>query len=155
MLRITILAVGKIKEKYFFEALKEYAKRLRPYSKIETVELKAEPFGASTKIKAQKIETERILSFLEKRQNDKVFVLDENGKNYTSREFAKIIDGSSGDHIVFVIGGSLGFASDILGKKWPKISLSRMTFPHEMARVLLMEQIYRAITIIKNKEYHY
>lgn len=155
MLRITILTIGKIKEKYFAEAIEEYEKRLKPYAKMDIVELKAEPFSENTKDKAKNIEAERMLSFLEKHPDSQIFILDENGKNPTSREFAQMIEKSENSHFVFVIGGSLGFAKEILGRPWPKISLSTMTFPHEMARMILIEQIYRAVTIIKNKDYHY
>lgn len=155
MFSITILAIGKIKERYFAEAIEEYKKRLKPYAKIDIVELKVEPFSENTKDKAKNIEAKRILSFLEKHSDGQIFILDENGKNPASREFAQMIEKSENNHFIFVIGGSLGFAKEILEKPWPKISLSAMTFPHEMARVILIEQIYRAVTIIKNKDYHY
>lgn len=155
MFHVTLLVVGKIKEDYFAEAINEYLKRLKPYAKLDVVELKAESFSESTKEKAKKTEAERISSFLDKKPDAQVFILDENGKNPTSREFAQMMEKSESGHFIFVIGGSLGFAPELAEKPYLKLSLSHMTFPHEVARVVLFEQIYRAMTIIKGKEYHY
>lgn len=153
MFNITILAVGKIKEKYFQEAIGEYLKRLKPYAKITIEELKAEPFkNENEKIKSKKIEGERILNFLEKHSDSEVFILDERGKKFSSMEFANHL---LSQPIIFVIGGALGIDEGVIKKCKNKISLSNMTFPHEMARLFLIEQLYRAITIVKGKEYHY
>lgn len=154
MFNIIILVIGKIKESYYLEAIQEYQKRLKPYAKIEIVELKPEPFGASNKEKSKKAEGERIINFLNKNRDSEIFLLDERGENMPSENFAGIINKING-RIIFVIGGALGFDKNIFSKYRNRISLSRMTFPHEMARVILLEQIYRAITIIKNKQYHY
>lgn len=155
MFNITILAVGKIKEKYFQEAMGEYLKRLRPYAKISIEELRAEPFkNESEKIKSKKIEGERIFNFLEKYTDSEIVILDERGKKYSSPEFADYLS-KINRRIIFVIGGALGI-DEIISKKYKnKIALSDMTFPHEMARVFLTEQLYRAAAIIKGKEYHY
>ena len=155
MFHITLLVIGKIKENYFAEAINEYSKRLKPYAKLDVVELKAESFSEGAKEKAKKMEAERILSFLDKKPDAQVFILDENGKNPTSKEFAQIMEKSESGHFIFVVGGALGFASEIIEKPYLKLSLSNMTFPHEVARVVLFEQIYRAMTIIKGKEYHH
>lgn len=155
MFNIIVLAVGKIKEKYFQEAIGEYLKRLRPYAKITIEELRAEPFkNESEKIKSKKIEGERILNFLEKHSDSEVIILDEHGKKYSSPEFANYFS-KINRSVVFVVGGALGIDENVIKKYSNKITLSDMTFPHEMARLFLVEQIYRAMTIIKNKEYHY
>lgn len=154
MFNVTILVVGKIKEKYFQEATGEYLKRLRPYVKITIEELKAEPFkNESGKIKSKKIEGERIINFLEKRQDKEVVILDERGKKMSSVAFAEYIV-TINKPIIFVVGGALGIDECIIKKYTNKISLSDMTFPHEMARLFLIEQLYRANMIIKGKEYH-
>lgn len=155
MWSITIVAVGKIKEAHFQEAIGEYAKRFAPFTKLSFQELKAEPFrGEGDKLKAQATEGERILAFLEKRSDSEVFILSENGKRFSSPAFARYLE-SIQRPIIFVIGGALGIHESVTKKYKNIISLSDMTFPHEMARMILAEQIYRAITIIKQKDYHY
>lgn len=155
MFNITILVVGKIKEKYFQEAIGEYLKRLKPYAKITIEELKAEPFkNKSEKIKSKKIEGGRILNFLEKHSDSEVVILDEHGKKFSSVEFANNLS-KINRQIVFVIGGALGIDEKVSDKYKNKMALSNMTFPHEMARLFLLEQIYRATTIVKGKDYHY
>src|SRR3989344_3255457 len=138
MLNIIILSVGKIKEKYFQEAFDEYSKRLKPYAKIEVQELKPEPFmGDSDKDKSKKIEGERILKFLDNHKDREVIILDENGRNISSVKFSEYLFGIN-RQIVFVVGGTLGFSDDVLKKYKNKVSLSDMTFPHEMAKVILI-----------------
>lgn len=153
MLNITILAIGKLKEKHYQAAAGEYLKRLDPYAKIKIEELKAEAFGGSDKAKAKEAEGERLLNYLKKHPDSLWFVLDENGEELTSEDFALKLD-KLNRHIIFIIGGSLGLDKRILTVK-DKLSLSKMTLPHELVRVVLIEQLYRAVTIIKNKEYHY
>lgn len=153
MFDIVILAIGKIKENYFSEAAKEYLKRLRPYARIEMVELEPASFNNSNKEKSKKKEAEKILAYLEKQPDAQVFILHERGKSLDSGDFAKTLD--TNRRTIFVVGGSLGFDESILEKNWLKLSLSPLTFPHEMARVILLEQVYRAATIIKGKDYHY
>ncbi len=151
MLNITIVAVGKIKESYLSEAALSYIKRIKPYTRLKIEEVKAEAFSATTKEKAKKIEADRIRVILERKKEAQIYLLSEHGKLFNSHDFAIKIDNLE---IVFVIAGSLGFAPE-LESSYPKISLSPLTFPHELARVVLFEQIYRAATIIHNKEYHY
>lgn len=153
MLNITILAIGKIKNKSFSELISEYLKRLNPYAKINLEELKAEAFTPSNKSKAMETEGECLLSFLKKYPDSKIVILDEGGKNFSSPEFAGFLNDEK-SHFIFVIGGSLGLIKAVKAKG-QLLSLSKMTFPHEMARAILLEQIYRAVTIIKGKEYHY
>lgn len=151
MLNITLLTIGKIREAYLNEAAFEYIKRIKPYGRLTLEELKPESFSITTKDKAKKIEGERIQAFLERKNGAEVYLLAEHGTLFNSLDFAtKIKD----KELVLVIAGSLGFDKE-LENKYPKISLSPLTFPHELARVILLEQIYRAATIINNKEYHY
>ncbi|KKR21318.1 MAG: hypothetical protein UT48_C0010G0066 [Parcubacteria group bacterium GW2011_GWE2_39_37] len=153
MLNITILAVGKIKEKHFLVAFTEYLKRLKPYAKCIVEEVKAESFDDANRLNAKRKEGERITNYLKKFPDSRVLLLDEKGEEHTSEKFAQSLEKING-HIIFVIGGSLGFDFKILDG-FSRLSLSRLTMPHELARVVLIEQIYRATTIIKNKEYHH
>lgn len=153
MLDITILAIDKIKKDYFRKGFDEYTKRLKPYTKIEIKELKAESFSATSREKAKSEEAKKILNFLDK-FNGTIIALDERGKIFTSIEFAKFLD-TVNNPIVFVIGGALGLTDEVKKRADLIISLSAMTFPHELARVMLAEQLYRAVTITKNKTYHY
>lgn len=156
MFHITILAIGKLKEKYFQAAAEEYAKRLKSYVKLEIIELEAESFSEDegSKIKAKKKEGERIFKFLKKRNNAEVIILDEKGKEFSSEKFAKFLD-SIDRHIVIIVGGSLGWDDEIKKQPFMRLSLSQMTYPHELARVALLEQIFRAVAILKGKDYHY
>jgi 23S rRNA (pseudouridine1915-N3)-methyltransferase len=155
MLNIIILTIGKIKESYFQEMFAEYFKRLKPYARIQLEELKAESFKSEVdKEKTKNLEGEKIDKFLQKHPEAEIVFLTENGKEYSSVEFAKFLDNHN-RQLIFVVCGTLGPSKDILAKYKNKLSLSQMTFPHEMARVMLIEQIYRGVTIAKNKSYHY
>lgn len=153
MFKITIVAVGKIKEKFWQEALKEYQKRLKPYAVLDMVEVKAEAFQAHNKQSARLKENKRLLDILLKYDKQNIYLLAEYGQEFDSISFSKFIQAKS--ELVLVLGGALGWAEEIKLKYTKSISLSRLTMPHEMARVVLLEQIYRAATIVKNKEYHY
>jgi 23S rRNA (pseudouridine1915-N3)-methyltransferase len=152
MIFLRLIVLGKIKQEFFALAAEEYQKRLKPYAKLEIIELKPESFSQSSKNQAKQIEGTRIKTALEKVNCQNIFLLDENGKEYDSFEFSKFLE--KNEELVLIIAGALGF-SDELKNNYPKISLSRMTMPHELARVVLLEQIYRAVTIVKGKEYHY
>ena len=155
MFDIIILAVGKIKETYWREAIAQYLKRLRPYVKVSIQELPAESFiRDSDKAKAKEKESRRILSFLDQQAESKIFILTEEGNNFDSLKFSEDLKKLSGQRIIFVIGGALGLSEEVK-RCGSKLSLSKMTFPHELARVILLEQLYRAITIVKHKNYHY
>jgi 23S rRNA (pseudouridine1915-N3)-methyltransferase len=153
MFNITILAVGSIKEPYIKSGIKEYEKRLKPFAKINVVELKNEPFDLKTRNKSIKEEGERILDYLKKFKGI-IIAMDERGDNFTSVEFARFLE-SFQEPIIFIVGGALGLDKRVVAKAHHTISLSQLTFPHEFARLVLFEQIYRAVTIIKNKIYHY
>ena len=152
-MNIIIITIGKVKESYIREGILEYKKRLGPYTKIKEIELKAESFSLGTKEKAKIVEGERILNTVKKYEKDSIFLLDENEKECNSVEFSRLME--SRNKIVFVIAGSLGWSDELRNSQYRKISLSKMTMPHELARLVLMEQIYRGITIINKKEYHY
>lgn len=154
MFDLTILAIGKLKEKYFQEACDNYLKRSSPYAKIEVVELEPEPFSKNNSAKAKKIEGEKLMKFLAKHQETSIVILDEHGQNFDSVGFSEFLAQGKGKTIL-VMGGSLGLAAEILSKYPIKLSLSKMTLPHELARVVLAEQIYRAATINQGKEYHH
>lgn len=158
-MNITILAIGKLKEKYWQDAIKEYSKRLGKYCRIEIIELKetllrANPSAAdeeSVKIS----EGQQILSKI--KPGDYVITLEIQGKPLSSVELAEHIEklGVSGkSNIVFIIGGSLGLSKEVSKRADFKLSFSAMTFPHQMMRVILLEQIYRSFKIIKNEAYH-
>ncbi len=156
MLDITLVTLGKIKESFYQEAAAEYVKRLRPYVRLKTVELSPEPFSKGNKNKAKEIEGGRVLEYLSGHNKDNgsaaIYLLAERGKTFTSPEMAQWLERNS--PIVLIIGGALGF-SDELYTRYPQISLSPLTFPHELARVVLLEQLYRSAAILNQKEYHY
>lgn len=158
-MKITLITVGKIKEKYFTDAIAEYAKRLSRYCKLEIVEVADEktPDGASESLENQikEKEGERILSKIP--ESAYVIALAIEGKQLDSEELANKmeqwnVNGIS--HLVFVIGGSLGLASKVLSRAGFKLSFSKMTFPHQLMRVVLLEQIYRSFRIRNNEPYH-
>jgi 23S rRNA (pseudouridine1915-N3)-methyltransferase len=156
MFHCTMMTVGKLKESHWREAQAEYLRRLGPFMKIEVIEVEAEPFGGTvTAAQAMKTEGERIL----KRLPDDAFVvaLERTGKEMSSVAFSELLtsEGDAGAHVVFVIGGAAGLDATVLARARRKISLSEMTFTHEMARVIMLEQLYRAMTIIAGKAYHY
>ena len=158
-MRITLVTVGKIKEKYLEQAIAEYSKRLSRYCRLEIIQVADEktPEGASSAVEEQikEKEGERILSQI--REGAYVIALAIDGQMLDSVELSQKIsklgiDGIS--HIVFVIGGSLGLSSRVLQRADYKLSFSRMTFPHQLMRVILLEQIYRSYRIISGEPYH-
>lgn len=158
-MKITCVVVGKIKEKYFTDAIKEYSKRLSRYCKLEIVELADEktPDGASEaeEVAIREKEGERILKAL--KDDAYVIALAIEGKMLDSVELSRKIEslGIGGtSHIAFVIGGSLGLAPAVMKRADYALSFSRMTFPHQLMRVVLLEQLYRSYRIIKHEPYH-
>lgn len=150
---IRIIAVGKIKEKNIRELIKIYKKRIEHFVKIEEVEIKAERDKDPGEMAIRK-ESERILKVIDYK-NYRI-LLDRRGKIFSSLEFSKIIEKllNEGKNIDFVIGGAWGVDEKIFKEFDLILSLSRMTFPHEIAGLILYEQIYRAFTIIKGTGYH-
>lgn len=158
-MKITILCVGKVKEKFYRDAIGEYQKRLSRYCKLEIVEVADEktPDGASETVENQIKEKEgnRILSKI--REEDYVIALVIDGKMQDSVELSKNIQqlGVRGkSSIVFVIGGSLGLSKEVLKRANEKLSFSKMTFPHQLMRVILLEQVYRSYRIMNGEPYH-
>ena len=158
-MRIRIICVGKIKENFFTKAVEEYSKRLSRYCKLEIVELPDEktPDNASELVKEQ-IKIKEGLRILQSIQdNDYVCALAIEGKMFDSVELSQHIEklGIEGiSSIAFLIGGSLGLSADVLNRADYKLSFSKLTFPHQLMRVILLEQIYRAFRIMKNEPYH-
>ena len=158
-MRITIVAVGKIKEKFYRQAIEEFEKRLSRYCKLEIIEVSDEktPDGASETEENMIKEKEgsRILKYV--KDTDYVCVLAIEGQQPDSISLSQKInqlcmDGNSS--IVFIIGGSLGLHEQVLKKADYKLSFSKMTFPHQLMRVILLEQIYRSFRIIHGEPYH-
>ena len=145
-----IICVGKIKEKFFVDAAEEYIKRIGKYTKLEIIEL---PDEANYNI-ALKKEEEKILSKI--KDNDYVVTLEIEGNSLDSLEFARKIDNNfnSNKNLTFVIGSSYGLGDLVKQRSDYKLSFSKFTFPHQMFRVMLLEQIYRAYKINNNENYH-
>jgi len=153
MHNITILAVGSLKQKFFKEAAEEYLKRIKSFCKLEIIELKAESFSPKDSLKVKKIESDRILEYLNKKKDAHVIVCDESGKQLSSPKLAQYLERIN-KRIILVIGGSLGLTDEVRQKADLVWSFSELTFPHELARVMLTEQLYRAITLNKEMNYH-
>lgn len=155
-MNIKIIAVGKIKEQYMKDALKEYEKRLSPFCNFSIIEVNAEQINdESLYEKYKELEADRILDSI--KNNSFVITLEIKGKSLSSEEFALKIKQISNDGIndvVFVIGGANGLHSKISEISNLKLSFSKMTFTHQMIRLLLTEQIYRAFKINSNEPYH-
>ena len=149
---IKIITVGAIKEKYLKDAIEEYTKRISKYTNIEIIEVKDE--GLVEPQKAMDLEGEKIKKYISPR--DYVITLEIEGKQLTSEEFAQKINSIylESSNITFIIGGSYGISKEIKNMSNFKLSFSKMTFPHQLFRVNLLEQIYRAYKINNNESYH-
>jgi len=149
---IKIITVGSIKEKYLKDAIDEYTKRLSKYTNIEIIEVKDE--GLVEPQKAIVLEEEKILKHIN--DKDYIITLEIEGKELSSLEFAEKLDKIQleSSNITFIIGGSYGLSDNIKSKSKLHLSFSKMTFPHQLFRVLLLEQIYRAFKINNNESYH-
>lgn len=149
---LKIISVGSIKEKYLQEAIKEYVKRLQKYTNLEIIEVKDE--GLVEPQKAIELESSKIEKHLNNR--DYIITLEIEGKEYTSLEFAEKINNIliENSNITFIIGGSYGLSNSLKEKANMHLSFSKMTFPHQLFRVILLEQIYRAYKINNNESYH-
>ncbi len=158
-MKVTVVAVGKLKEKFYVQAVEEYAKRLSRYCRLEILQVADEktPDGASEAAERQIREKEgkRILSQI--KDGAYVIALAIQGEMVTSEGLAERLErlavGGNG-HIVFVIGGSLGLSDEVLNRADWKLSFSRMTFPHQLMRVILLEQVYRSYRIQSGEPYH-
>ena len=156
-MKITLLTVGKTDKDWVRQGLDIYVSRLKhyiPFSIVEIPELKNVSALSKDQIKSK--EGELILKNI--RPTDDVILLDEKGKQYTSVELAKIIQDKisyAGKDIIFIIGGAYGFSDAVYQRANSKLSLSKMTFSHQMVRAIFAEQLYRAFTIIKGEPYHH
>ena len=158
-MKITILTVGKLKEKFFREAVAEYCKRLSKYCKLEILEVADEktPEKASTAEEEQIKEREGARLLKQIPESAYVLALAIDDAQMDSVSFSRKIEnlGMTGkSHLIFLIGGSLGLADSVLLRADEKISFSKMTFPHQLMRVILLEQIYRGYRIMKGEPYH-
>lgn len=158
-MKITLITVGKIKEKFLSDAINEYKKRLSKYCKLEIIEVADEKTpdhaGENVENGIKSKEAERILKHI--KADSFVITLEINGKMLTSEELAAKIDslGIQGiSHITFIIGGSLGLGKEVLSRSDYALSFSKMTFPHQLMRVILLEQIYRSYRINFGEPYH-
>ena len=154
-MNINIICVGKIKEKYILDGIQEFAKRMQAFGKLKIFELKEDGNDSNRNISIEK-ESKSILETLEKNKGFKI-LLDIQGKNFSSEDMASQIEkiGLNGDSTInFIIGGSYGVSEDIRKSADLRLSFSKMTFPHQLMRLILIEQIYRWFSIIKNTKYH-
>lgn len=159
MIKISIISVGKIKEKYLKSGIDEFSKRLSKYCKLDIVELSDEKAPENLSPKEMEMvknkEGNAILSKL--KQNQYVIALAIDGEKMSSEKFAKKIESLSvggNSHLCFIIGGSLGLSDEVLSRADMKMSFSDMTFPHQMMRLILLEQIYRCFRINNHEPYH-
>lgn len=160
MIRINIICIGKIKEKYFTDAIAEYSKRLTAFCKFAITELNEEKTRSNTPNQSQiqevlNSEGKRILQKIG--TGDYVVAMCIEGKLMSSEELSKVIDNvslSGKSTVDFIIGGSYGLSNEVKSRANLKLSMSKMTFPHQMARMILSEQVYRAFEISSNGKYH-
>lgn len=157
-MKINIICVGKIKEKYFVDAINEYQKRISKFSSVEIIEVNEEKISDNPSQKEIEVvknkEGERLLSKV--KEKDYVIALTLSKKELTSEEFAKKIQDIqlTNNTIDFIIGGSHGLSDELLSKVNYQLTFSKMTVPHQLFRVVLLEQIYRAFKINNNESYH-
>lgn len=158
MIHIHIICIGKIKEIYLKDAITEYSKRLSKYCKLDIIEVADEPIPSNLNSKLSEdiknTEGNKILTHI---KNSYVISLDLNGSQYSSEEFSSKIQNiavNNNSNISFIIGGSLGLANNVLKNSNELICFSKMTFPHQLIRVFLLEQLFRAFKIQNNETYH-
>lgn len=159
-MNIKIICLGKIKEKYIQEGIQEYTKRISKYSNIEIIELPDEPIPENPSQKEieniKKIESEKIQKHIKK--TDYTIALDQYGKQYTSEELSENIQNillKGHNTINFIIGGTTGIDQNFIKTCNEKISFSKLTFPHQLIRLFLVEQLFRSFKITNNEKYHW
>ena len=159
IMKITIIAVGKVKEKFYCQAIQEFEKRLSRYCKLDIIEVPDEPTpdvsGGSIETQVKDREGRRVLKHI--REDAYVCALAIDGEMLDSIQLSKKIEqlGIQGiSHLIFVIGGSLGLSREVIARADFQLSFSKMTFPHQLMRVILLEQIYRGYRIMKHEPYH-
>lgn len=153
-MRVRVFSIGRVKQDFVLKGEQEYLKRLRPYATVELLELPSAPSSLSEE-SAKKEEAELFLTKIKK--DEFLIVLDERGKDYTSPGLAELLERESTmgrSSFVFAIGGAHGWHESVRQRANIVLSLSRLTFPYQMVRLILTEQIYRAMTLIKGIPYH-
>ncbi len=153
-MEIKLIVVGKTKSSELVRLINEYVKRINFYKKFKIIVVNSLKSKKNSEKEIKKIEGENILKTLKK--NELIFLLDENGKSFNSRKFADFLSNKfkTNKSIVFVVGGAYGFSNEIKQKSNEIISLSEMTFSHQIIRLFFTEQVYRALTILNNHPYH-
>lgn len=158
MISVTIIAVGKLKESYLRDGCKEYLKRLGAFAKVDIIEINEERCSDSPSAKEIEMviskEGERIIQKIPK--GAAVIPLCIEGKEYSSHDFSRLMEETSltASHLCFIIGGSFGLSDDVKALSKTKLSFGKMTLPHQLARLVLLEQIYRGFSISNNSKYH-
>ena len=162
MINIKLICVGKVKEKFFNDAICEYSKRLSKFCKLDIIELPDEKLpnnlnnSLATEVKEK--ESKLIMNKLDSIKSSYIICLDEKGSSLSSYEFAQKINDISINNsstITFIIGGSLGLSEDIKSKANYILSFSKLTFPHQLFRVFVLEQLFRCFKILNNEAYHH
>lgn len=153
-MEIKLIVVGKTKSSELVRLINEYVKRINFYKKFKIIVVNSLKSKKNSEKEIKKIEGENVLKRVKK--NELIFLLDENGKSFNSRKFADFLSNKfkTNKSIVFVVGGAHGFSNEIKQKSNEIISLSEMTFSHQIIRLFFTEQLYRALTIINNHPYH-
>ena len=156
-MKIKLICVGKTSKSFLIEGENEYLKRLKHYLPVERIELPdVKNAKKLTEEQIKQAEGEMILSKVN--PGETIFLLDEGGKTFSSEQYADFLQqkfNQGGHGLVFVIGGPYGFSPEMYAKANGKISLSKMTFSHQMVRMFFLEQVYRAMTILRNEPYHH
>ena len=156
-MKIVLLAIGKTKEQYLIEGISQYQKRLNHYTQFELLEI-PNIKNANNLSDFELLRKEGELIFQQLQPSDHLVLLDDKGKDFTSSKFAEKLQGwmlSSKKRLVFVVGGAYGFSEQVYQRGNEKLSLSKMTFSHQMVRLFFVEQIYRGYTILNNEPYHH
>jgi len=154
-MKIKLLVVGKTSNSYLSSLIKDYSKRINHYMKFEIIVINNVKLKKINPLELKKIEGNSLLKKINKK--DLVFLLDEKGDSYSSIQFSKLIENKTitkSKDLIFVIGGAYGFSSDLYDRCNSKISFSKMTTSHQLIRLFVAEQLYRAFTIINNNPYH-
>ena len=154
-MKIKLLVVGKTSGSFLVPLISDYVKRINRFVNFEIIEINNIKLKKVNSLEIQKKEGVKILDKIDK--IDQVFILDEKGKSYNSIDFSKFIENkivNSSKNIIFIIGGAYGFSEKIYSRSNSIISLSKMTFSHQIIRLFMVEQLYRALTIINNHPYH-
>ena len=156
-MKIVLLAIGKTKEQYLIEGISKYQKRLNHYTQFELLEI-PNIKNANNLSDSELLRKEGKLIFQQLQPSDHLVLLDDKGKDFTSSKFAEKLQAwmlSSKKRLVFVVGGAYGFSEQVYQRGNEKLSLSKMTFSHQMVRLFFVEQIYRGYTILNNEPYHH